>query len=249
MEKNFLNNYILDLLESLNQNLSSYMKVKESEYLHHLRVDIKKINAILSFAEKIFKTKYNANLLKLLFHDAGKIREIQINLNLLNAIPKPPLRLITRLRKEENTLSKEFIKNDVQYIFTIKHFRKNIRLPKLLSNKMTIAKYFINQKNKAEKILQNLDRGNLHRYRKKIKKLIYIYNALPKRIQNKIDIDIAVINKQQQWVGDWHDTYAAINFLSHEHPTILKSDYISNLRKNEKKQFDNLVVNLTNKNA
>ena len=83
MEKNFLNNYILDLLESLNQNLSSYMKVKEYEYLHHLRVDIKKINAILSFAEKIFKTKYNANLLKLLFHDAGKIREIQINLNLL----------------------------------------------------------------------------------------------------------------------------------------------------------------------
>ncbi len=86
----------------------------------------------------------------------------------------------------------------------------------------------------------------MHKYRKKIKGIIYVYNALPIKIQKKLEIDVAVFNKQQEWVGEWHDTYAAINFLSLGHSSNQKSDYISNLKENEKRQFETLLVNLTN---
>lgn len=246
MGKNFFNKYILKLLESIEQNLVSYMKVQEPESLHDLRVDIKKINAIFSFSKKIYNSKYQAILLKPLFKEAGKIREIQVNLKLLSAIPQLPERLTTRLRKNENILSQKFIKKGSQQIKVIKHFRKNIGLPKLQPSKMIIKKYLNKLKYKADIMLQNIDREYLHKYRKKIKKLIYIYNALPKRMQKKIEIDVAFINKQQQWVGDWHDTFAATNFLTLRHSTIQKSEYISNLKEIEKIQFNNLLLNLTN---
>ena len=246
MEKYFLNNYVLELLESIEQNLSLYMNAQESDCLHDLRVDIKKINAIFSFAEKIYKAKYHAHLLKPLFHEAGKIRGIQIHRHLLSSTPQPSERLIISLRNKENILCQQFIKNASQYIKLIKNFRKKACLPELLPSKMTIKKHFNILKCKADKMLQNIDRACLHKYRKKIKEIIYVYNALPKRIQKKLEIDVAVFNMQQEWVGEWHDTYATINFLSLGHSSNQKSDYISNLKENEKRQFETLLVNLTN---
>ncbi|MBW8360613.1 MAG: CHAD domain-containing protein [Kaistella sp.] len=246
MEKNILNHYVLDRLESIKWNLSSYRKNKESKYLHHLRVDIKKINALFSFAEKVYKEKYNTALLKPLFHQAGEIRLIQINLQLLDAVPNPPEQLITELRSKEHTAGQKLIDDGPQHLIRIKHFREETRLPELLPEKKTISKYFKKEWKKAENLLQHIDRENLHSYRKKIKKILYFYEALPKKIQDKIKIDIAAIDQQQQCVGDWHDTYLAIDFLSPEHFPMQKSDYLLDLKEKEKKQFNTLRKNLNN---
>lgn len=241
MEKNLLNNYILDLLESFEQNLSAYTKDKKPECLHRLRVDIKKLNAVFSFAKNIYKEKHDAIKLKPLFIKAGKIREMHINIHLLSAVPHPPERLITRLKKKENILIQRFIKNSSRYNLLIKNFREKACLPEILRSKKAIITYFKKERRKANKILQHKDREGLHRYRKKIKKIMYIYNVLPKRMQNKTELNEAEINKQQKKLGDWHDTYSAINYFYHEHFPMRTSKYILKLKEKEKRQFNTLL--------
>lgn len=244
MEKNILNNYLFTLLASCERNLSSYMKDKESECLHHLRVDLKKINALFSFAEKVYQEKYDRSLLKPLFHQAGEIRVKQINLQLLDTVPNLPEQLITRLRNTENIARQKIIDEGPQHLNQIGHFREKIQLPELLPAKKTIIQYFKKERKKGENLLQHIDRENLHPYRKKIKKILYLYGALPNKIQDKIKIDTEGIDQQQQWVGDWHDTFSAIDFLSSQGFSMQDSDFLLHLKEKERIQFNTLHKNL-----
>lgn len=247
MEKNLLNNYVLDLLESIEQNISAFTKDRKPERLHRLRVNIKKIKAIFSFAENIYKVKHDATKLKQLFLKAGKIWEMHININLLGAVPHAPERLITRLKKKENILTQQFIKNSSQYFVLINDFREKVCLPEILRSKKAIIIFFNKERRKANKILQHKDRESMHQYRKKIKKMMYIYNTLPKIMQNKIELNKAEINKKQKKLGDWHDIYSAINYFSHELFPIQTSEYILKLKEKEEKQFNTLLINLIDK--
>ena len=244
MEKNILNNYLLTLLASVERNLSCYLKDTESERLHHLRVDLKKINALLSFAEKVYQEKYDRSLLKSLFHQAGEIRVMQINLALLENIPKMPDQLITEVRSSEHIAHQKIIDEGSLHLMNLKHFGEQTRLPELLPAKKTIIKHFEKERKKAEQLLQHIDRENLHPYRKKIKKILYLYEALPKNIQDKIKIDIASIDQQQRCVGDWHDTFSAIDFLSSKGFFMQESDFLLHLKEKEKSEFNTLLKNL-----
>ena len=246
MEKNLLNKYVLDLLESLEQNFSAYTKYKKPKHIHQLRVDIKKLKAIFSFAKHIYKTKYNITKLKPLFRNAGQIREMQINIRLLNSVHEPPEELISRLEKKENLLIQQFIKMGSQYLKLIKDFKNKTSLPEILPHKKAIKEYFKNELKNADGILEHIDRGGMHKYRKKLKKILYIYNSMPKTIQKNIELNEVELNKQQKKLGDWHDTYSTIAFFSQEHFTTQTSKYIMKLEEKEKRQFNRLVINFAN---
>ena len=246
MKKNLLNHFVFDLLKSIEKNLSIYIKNKTPECLHILRVDIKKINAVLSFAERVYNEEYNTSNLKPLFRKAGKIREIQINIHLLELFPLPPKNLIEQLKNKENILTMEFIKSGSRYKRHLKNFRKIIYLPEKLPNKLIINKYFKREKNKANKKLKKQERVDLHKYRAKIKKLMYLFYAFPKSIQKDIEFNELETNRRQEKLGDWHDTYSSINFLSHEHFIENTNEYLLKLKEKEKSQFNALLINLSN---
>jgi CHAD domain-containing protein len=245
MKKNLLNDYVRDLLKSVEENLSTYLRDKASDCLHHLRVDIKKVKAVFYFAETIGKEKYDTTKLKPLFNKAGKIREIQINLNLLGMVPNPPQQLIEQLQKKENILNQQFLKCGWRYGRRIRKFRKKVSLPEILPNKKTINHYFQKEKKKANKNLKNIDREELHQYRAKIKRLLYAYHALPLGIQNKIELNEGEINRLQEELGDWHDTYSAINYLSDQHFGLTNAEFVIQFKEKEKRQFNALRSKLT----
>ena len=240
MEKNLLNNYVFDRLKSIEQNLSNYMKDKKPECLHRLRVELKKTKAVFYFTDNIYKEKYDTTKLKPLFHKAGKIREMQINIHLLSSVSDSPKILIEQLKKNETILMQQFVKNSSRSILLIKNFVKNVCLPEILPSKKTIVNYFKKERSKAKKILRHKKREDMHGYRKKIKKMMYVYNALPKEIQKQIELNETEINKQQKKLGDWHDTYSAITFFSHLNFPMQKSEFILKLKEKEKRQFNAL---------
>jgi len=246
MKKNLLNHYVVDLLNSMEQYIFDFVKSKKPDSLHHLRVDIKKIRAAFYFAENLYKEEYSANKLKPIFVKAGQIREIQINILLLSLMFTPPLKLIGQLKKKEKTLTLQFTKYSFRYVLLIKNFRKNVSLPGILPDKKSIIKYFKNEKKKAKKKVENNDRESLHRYRMKIKKLMYMYNIMPKKMQKEIGLNHSAINKLQQKLGDWHDTYAAVKFLSDGHFPNKSDEYFVKLKLKEKGQFNAILRSLTN---
>jgi CHAD domain-containing protein len=246
MKKNLLNHFVINHIKSIEQNLSNYIKNKDPENLHRLRVDLKKINALLSFAENVYKEEYNKGMIKPLFSEAGKIREIQINIRILELMLHPPKKIIEQLKNKENILTIDFIKCGSRYLSLIKNFRKIIYLPEKLPNKIIIINYFKSEKNKANKKLKKQERVDLHKYRSKIKKLMYVYCALPKKIKKEIEFNEEKINRQQEELGDWHDTYSVISFLSQEHFTSKANEELVKLKEKEKRQFNSLLRNLKN---
>ena len=245
MKKNLLNHYVVDLLNSMEQHISEFVKNKKPDSLHHMRVDIKKIRAAFYFAENLYKEEYSANKLKPIFFKAGQIREIQINILLLSFMSPPPVKLIEQLKKKENTVTLKFIKDSLRYIRLIKNFRKNVSLPSILPDNKSIIKYFKNEKQKANKKIENNNRESFHRYRMKIKRLMYMYNIMPKKMQKEIEINHSV-NKLQQKLGNWHDTYAAVKFLSNGYSPDKADEYFLKLKLKEKRQFNALLTSLTN---
>ncbi len=88
------------------------------------------------------------------------------------------------------------------------------------------------------------ERVDLHKYRSKIKKLMYVYCALPKKIKKELEFNDVKINRQQEELGDWHDTYSVISFLSQEHFTTKTNEHLIKLKEKEKRQFNLLLRTL-----
>ena len=245
MKKNLINDYVDNQLNSIEQNLILFTKDKKPECLHQLRVSIKRIKAIFSFAEEVFKEKYSKSELKPLFIKAGKIRELQIHIHLLELFPNPPKKIIKELKQKEDSLSQQFIKNSSRNIKLIDNFHKQSCLPNKLPNQKSIIKYFNKVKQSATKKLKEFERDELHKYRTKIKKLMYVYNFLPKKTQKEIQFNKVKINKQQEQLGNWHDNYATIKYLSRVKLPRISSKHILKLKEKEYEQFNSLLNNLT----
>ncbi len=245
MKNKLLTSFVLDNLQSIEQHLSSFIKEKKPKYLHRLRVDIKEIKAVYSFSDYVYKKKYNTGKLQALFDKAGKIRELQINIHLLSLFPRSPKRLIYQLKLKVNTLIQQFIKKGQWYIEHIADFRKAVCFPEKKLGKKIVKRYFKKVRNQAAKTMETIDRGGLHRYRIKIKKLMYVYKMLPQNLQKKIRWNEVLIKKQQHKLGEWHDTYSAVNFLSQKHFPKRTTEYISKLKDRERHQFNVLYTTLT----
>jgi len=241
MKKNLLNNYVNHQLDSIEQQLIIYTLTKEPECLHQLRVDIKKIKAIYSFANAVFEKKYKLTKLKQLFDKAGVIREIQIHINQLELLLPPTRKVIKELKKKEASLILQFIKCLNQNLNIIYNFHKNSCLPNKLPNEKVIVRYFNKEKKSATIKLKNAERDELHNYRTKIKKLMYLYNFFPNKTQKVIQFNKVKIKKIQEQLGDWHDNYATINYLSNLKMPGSYSKQILQWREKEEKQFNNLL--------
>ncbi|WHF51816.1 CHAD domain-containing protein [Chryseobacterium gotjawalense] len=247
MEKNLLKYYIFKRLDSIGKHLSEYPNDRKPKHIHGLRVDIKMIKAVFSFAGKVYQEKYDATRLRPLFQEAGKIRVSKITIRMLACDPSLPKNLISKLQNKEDILVRSFIGNCSKYTFLIQDFRKEISLPEKLPGKNTIKKYFKNEIKKATKILKLKDREKMHRYRMKIKKIMYLYNALPPEIEKEIQLNEAEIKKQEKKLGNWHDTYSAMMFLSTGHLRMKESPCFSNIKEKEKEEFNALFTYLRKK--
>lgn len=245
MEKKLLDYYVVNRLKSAELQLSAYAKDRKPERLHLFRVEIKKIKAVFSFFQHVCKEKNNVTKLKPLFDDAGAIRELQINIHLLLLIPDSPKRLVAKLQKRESNLVQKLINIIPKYSLLLNEFRKEIYLPELKHSKKLLKDYFKKKKRNANKLLKIEGRENLHCYRIKLKKIMYLYNALPKKIQSKIELNASAIKNLEKKLGDWHDFYTAIAFLSQEQLFLKTTDYFLKLKEKEEKRFTSLITNLT----
>jgi CHAD domain-containing protein len=239
MKENLLYYHVSDHLKSLKKHLYAYSKNGKPKHLHLLRLDIKVTKALFSFAEDLYNEPYSEIELKSVFQKAGEIREIQI----ISSFKHLPAKLILELKKKENFLKKRLRKDIPKYIKFIDSCRKGVNLPSALPDKQIIKVYFEKELMKANQDFQNQDREGLHQFRKSLKKLMFVYDALPKKIKKEVNLDEQHINELQEKVGDWHDTYSSIEFLSYQHFKQKPVEYITKLKQKEIRQFNALFAN------
>jgi CHAD domain-containing protein len=239
MKENLLYYHVSDHLKSIEKHLSAYSKNGKPKHLHLLRLDIKVAKALFSFAEDLYNEPYSVIELKSVFQKTGEIRDIQI----ISSSKHLPERLIRELKKKENFLKKQLRRDIPNYIKFIESFRKGVTLPSALPDTEIIKAYFEKELMKANQDFLNKDREGLHQFRKSIKKLMFVYNAIPNKVRKEVHLDEQYINKLQEKVGNWHDIYSSLEFLSYHYFKQKPVEYISKLRQKEVKQFNALFAN------
>ena len=176
------------------------------EDYHKLRVEIKKLNAVLTsleFCFKSFKKERYQKGLQQLFKQAGKVRNYQLEESSLRTNPVP--QYLSDLAK---TIEKEKIKfaalHDKLHIKKIKKtFKKIERFIKKMHRK-DLQKFVENERNKIRHFFQKdaLLPGNLHAMRKLLKIDFYTRKITDQPVAENL---VEEENTFLELLGQWHD--------------------------------------------
>lgn len=218
-------NYLHQLNTILMKKLVSYFKKRTlaidtlletptpqytAETFHQLRVEIKKLNTIfdlIKFCNKDFKQKKTFKPFKLIFRQAGKIRELQLEEVMLNVFISSELvpNYFANLKALESKEQESFFAIINQKLIARLKKKYAIILPFLHSIKKKKARSYIQEKKNAiQEILHqnNVQKETAHELRKRIKILNYAQISL------SLDKHNPTYYKKDALptlLGKWHD--------------------------------------------
>ncbi|MDO8316634.1 MAG: CHAD domain-containing protein [Flavobacterium sp.] len=205
-----LETYFKNRKKALNLILEKAPDSYTIETFHELRVEIKRLKALfelIAFCSKKFKSRKTFKPFRIIFKQAGKIRELQLEQTILKEQPDFHLlkKYPSRLKKQETKKIKKFfsIANKLLIKKLKGKYRKIIRLITKISKKK-VNRY----RNKTRKEITKLIRKNpfkkkqIHDFRKRLK--VYQYNEKIENPdqQNKLIPDKNVLSAM---LGKWHD--------------------------------------------
>ena len=210
--------YLKNREDAINFILKKSTRAYTPITFHKLRVEIKKLNAffeLIHFCSKDFKRKKIFKPLKLIFRQAGKVRELQVEevilrkyfLNNLLKDYKDSLQKL-RLKEQEDF----FLIANKRFVARITKTHREI-LPFLTkTDKKKVNSYMEKKRKEIEKLLsQNtLQRAQVHALRKRLKKFHYSLESLNLKKENR---PLPKKDVLPDLLGKWHDFQVIIRHL------------------------------------
>lgn len=198
-------------------HLQAFREYGDTEELHRVRVDIKRMKALLLLDEKQFEGKkfqHHFKRITELFKQAGKVRTAQVNLELMDHYQ------ITNEKTEKEQT--EILVRESEKLFS--------DLDRYLNFLKSKPTFFLNHFSKMEnreirhKVKRQLGQLNktfhhhvpaeeLHECRKLLKRLIYVHDILPTDLINELNLRTEYLKKLEELIGKWHDTIVAIELV------------------------------------
>jgi CHAD domain-containing protein len=212
--------YITEKEKHWLQELAVFDESRDEKALHRLRLEIKKIRALVELAKVQSGKRAGDHFsgLKKMFREAGVIRDAGSRLRYL---------------EERQLLSPEF--RDLQassigaaadaFAGQIREFRKEgRRASKRLRTEMQsihaerIRRWYAREIIRTGILLTGSggtlheagSEGTLHEARKKIKTLLYVQRLLPVAITERIRLNTGYLDQLQEAIGQWHDAMVAM---------------------------------------
>jgi len=201
--------YIKKRIDYIKIQFSNFCLQQDPEAIHQLRVELKKLNALLIFINECNRSKKSIPHLKSLeklHKKAGQIRKSQL---LQSTIERYQISNVnTEIISLNNTsqLITELIDKQSFYIKEIELFEKNYK------------RYLVDIKNKKnqtviKKAIKKLhhvftkggSENQLHSSRKKIKSLIFIQKILPQKLVFLFNFDLKYLKEIENEIGEWND--------------------------------------------
>ena len=188
------------------------------ETFHKLRVEIKKLNAffeLINICSKNFKRKKTFKPFKLIFRQAGKVRELQVEEAMLRKY------FLKNLLKDYRSSLKEFRLKEQEDFFSIanKKFvarlkKKHCKIVPFLKkiDKKKIKSYMKKKRIQIEKNIsqKTLQAPQIHELRKSLKTFNYNRKSLNLEKKNK---PLPKKDVLAELLGKWHDCQVVIRHL------------------------------------
>jgi len=203
-----LEKYFVLREKNLFNHLHDFELSGDETSLHDLRVEMKKLRAIIKFLRSIYskqKIKKPAHALRAIFQRAGEIRELQImeqwlqknNLIVIEQTYYPPEKLHALISEFQRTTDK--LKDEFKEIIdAISKFVET-------TNEILAEQYFTDMDAQLETLCRSdLPKNEWHELRKLIKQRIYAYNWIQHETESD-DPNFSYYHKLQEAIGLWHD--------------------------------------------
>jgi CHAD domain-containing protein len=207
-----LKSYAKKRFKNLKQDLKSYGHLQDTEALHRIRVEIKKIKVLINlinFSVKKFKGHQHFVPLRTIFRKAGEIRqpEVLYKLLLLYQIENVSDAQIPK-SKVMDRLSAAFQKNTSTYIETVNEQEKKIEKQYSKVSKVEAVNYLKKRKREVEHLFyHHFNKNELHKARKICKEIIYLH-----WIDRSKEPD-SFYTEVEDRIGQWHDKQMLLPIL------------------------------------
>jgi CHAD domain-containing protein len=203
---------------AMNLHLKAFRASGDQEELHRLRVQIKKLRAMLSLFEdasgkpgllRDFKP------VKKIFKQAGIIREAHINLQLSERYQLKNDAFESGQQKIMEEGTSEFKQSGKKFIRNLKESYGNLKkqLPRVHNS--SIAEYY---KKQLQEIAVNFTvlgfNEEMHTNRKLIKILVYNHQLAESALNGSVVFNSDYLDKLQNAIGEWHDNLVAAELFS-----------------------------------
>jgi len=202
----------------------------DAELIHQMRLSVKRIRALFTFlqflTEKPKKGKKDIKALKVVYKPAGRIRDVQVHLELLDTYEKRLQFEFTNYRSYLEKLEKQHHK-DLKESLTDFNTEPIERLHKKTAD--TLDKFSDKEIMKSAgkmldtklELISNLNKiptekeKNLHEIRRILKEIRYLLNIFNGNIpeSKRLKVSLTRLKQIEQTLGKWHDQVNASLFV------------------------------------
>jgi CHAD domain-containing protein len=243
MKKKDESKYLNKHWKKMQNGLKTYLKTGDKEQLHTLRVEVKKLRAMLTLMQTITRNKKLLKLfkpVKTVFKHAGEIRNSQINLELAQQYQLHNEEFEYSQRQHMEQCAEEFKQKAPEYIKKLKRANHRIKSSLRRVPDKSVAGFYKNQLKQiaGSLAIPHFDEG-LHDCRKQMKILMYNYGLSEKALQNRVDFNEPYIDDLQSHIGNWHDHILAIELFAS--PEIQDGPVMSKIKRENRKTEKNIT--------
>lgn len=203
-----LEKYFHQRTHNLFNQLHNFELNSDDISLHDLRVEMKKLKAIIKFLRSVYskqKFKKPVHLLRAVFREAGEIRELQL---IHQWLQRNSFAAIKKMYYPDENLQEmitEFLANAHAYKNDFKEIIETITPYVENTNIILAEQYYADLNAQLEtQCRKDLPISEWHELRKLIKLRIYAYNWIEHENEND-DPLFSYLNKLQENIGLWHD--------------------------------------------
>lgn len=212
--------YFEERMDLITDNFYNYLLTGESDELHRMRIELKKIKSLLNLSGFCLKNSEAAKKYKQLnkiFKAAGLIRSVGINKIAVKKYQLNDSALDSRHDKLMETYCSDFLSNSYSYEKEIKaSFKKIPKSFRNIKNKC-LENFFKNHlRNVSILFLEEEPEKNFHKCRKMIKDLVYINDFTSEYLSDKLIVNTFYLGQLEDFIGKWHDSVLTLGFLKNE---------------------------------
>ncbi|HTF03267.1 MAG TPA: CHAD domain-containing protein [Bacteroidia bacterium] len=212
--------------------------------LHKLRVELKKIKALLRLHEDMsgkLPAEREMKLLRDLFSQAGEIRNIQVSAQLVKKYKGGNTSFFTKQRKLVAEKAKEFVKDTRDNAGDLSELNATIWKNFRDISDRDILRWYKNKLRKLNSYFSpRLKTRELHQARKLIKRLTYTHRVLNSKLSGKLRLNTDYLHEIEALIGQWHDTVVALDLLRKQSP--LHKTTLSKLAQQKQKLVEQVRV-------
>jgi CHAD domain-containing protein len=201
------------------QELVVFDESRDEKALHRLRLEVKKIRALVELA-KVRSGKRAAGHfsgLKQMFRKAGVIRDAGSQVRFLQ-----DRHLLSEEYKDQQAKSIQ-VEGD-SFAARIRQYRKKgKKASKRLKMEMhsvhagQVLRWYAGEIIRTGVLLGGVG-DELHQARKKIKTMLYVQKILPPEITERVRLNIDYLDQLQDAIGQWHDAVVAVSDWAADNP-------------------------------